>query len=146
MDDPIRKILKLLLSREACRMAFISWYVILFFLSSLPGEANPQHQIFFADKIAHFLYFAIGSTAFMLTLSQKPSKNHSPLFIFLACIFMASLVGVYDEWHQTFTPNRDGNSSGDLIANITGGAFGYLIGCWCTGKFIASTHHLASKR
>jgi VanZ family protein len=56
---------------------------------------------------------------------------------------MIAIVGAYDEWHQTFTPNRDGNSSGDFVANLAGGAFGYCVVLWCKGKSIISLDHLA---
>ena len=143
MARPLRKIPKLILKRQLCRVIFISWFIALFALSSIPGKAEAQLQILFADKVAHLIFFAVGSAAFTLTLTQHPWRKHSSSFLFGACMIMTSVVGGYDEWHQTFTPNRDGNSPGDLVANLGGGVIGYCAGLWCKGKFIISSHHLA---
>ncbi len=117
-----------LTNRRNCRVLFFAWFVMLFILSSIPGHQDPQRNVIFADKIAHVVYFSIGSTFFMLTLSQSSLPPRSQLHLFISCILMTSAVGIYDEWHQTFTPNRDGNSLGDIFANVTGGALGYLAG------------------
>jgi VanZ family protein len=128
MFNSIRRIQLSLTSRRSCRIAFIAWFVTLFALSSIPGNAEPEKSIIFADKIAHAIYFTVGSAAFMMTMAQSSSYSYSRLKLFIYCIIMAASVGVYDEWHQTFTENRDGNSPGDILANLTGGALGYLVG------------------
>ncbi len=117
-----------LTNRRNCRVLFLAWFFILFILSSIPGLQDSQRNVVFADKIAHAAYFSIGSTFFMLTLAQSSSPPRSQLHLFISCILMTSAVGIYDEWHQTFTLNRDGNSIGDIFANVTGGALGYLAG------------------
>ena len=117
-----------LTNRRNCRILFLAWFVMLFILSSIPGLQDPQRNVIFADKIAHAAYFSFGATFFMLTLAQSSSPPRSQLNLFISCILMTSAVGIYDEWHQTFTPNRDGNSLGDIFANVTGGALGYLAG------------------
>ena len=144
MTRTLRKILKLILKRELCRALFISWFIALFVLSSIPGKAEARVQFLYADKIAHLIFFAIGSTAFTLTLTQHPLRKHSSSFIFGACMSMTAVVGVYDEWHQTFTAGRDGNSLGDFVANLAGGVLGYCAVWWWKGKSIISLHHLAS--
>lgn len=37
---------------------------------------------------------------------------------------MGGLVGIIDEYHQTFTPGRTGNDLGDWIADILGSIAG----------------------
>lgn len=139
MNNCMRKLLKCALKRECCRGAFIIWFIVLFGLSSIPGKIDPQIKILLADKIVHVIYFSIGSTALMLTLSQHPSRHYSLPILFLACIAMAGVVGAFDEWHQTFTPNRDGNSIGDFLANLTGGALGFCAGLWGKKRIINSS-------
>ena len=145
MHHHIRKLLKSALKREVCRAAFITWYVLLFVLSSIPGREAPKLEFLLSDKIAHTIYFCIGSTALLLTLLQHPSRHYSLPCVFLACVAMACVVGGFDEWHQTFTPNRDGNSPGDLLANLTGGALGFCVGLWVK-KHIINPHDLASQQ
>ncbi|MCP4849224.1 MAG: hypothetical protein GY899_14880 [Verrucomicrobiaceae bacterium] len=111
----------------------------------MPGNDTPQLAILIGDKIVHTIYFALGSAAFMLTLMQHPWRNYSMVVIFLSGMAMALVVGVFDEWHQTFTPNRHGNSPGDIMANLTGGIVGFyaaLLG----KKFIIQPHDLASQK
>ena len=40
---------------------------------------------------------------------------------------MALAVGIFDEWHQSTTPGRDGNSVGDVIADVVGGVIGFFL-------------------
>ena len=128
MFSSIRAAQLYLTSRRTCRMAFIAWFVTLFGLSSIPGNAEPEKSFIFADKIAHAIYFTLGSAAFMMTMAQSSPDRCSRLKLFIYCIIMALSIGIYDEWHQTFTENRDGNSLGDILANLTGGVLGYLVG------------------
>ncbi len=128
MNSAIKKTLQHYLNRELCRAVFILWFINLFIFSSIPGTAHPQITLLISDKIAHTIYFALGSAAFMLMLLQHPSRHYSMPMLFLACMTMSLVVGVFDEWHQTFTPNRHGNSLGDILANLTGGALGFCAG------------------
>jgi len=141
----LKKIIHNSLKRDVCRTVFIAWFINLFVFSSIPGSAAPQLTLLIGDKIAHAGYFALGSSAFMLTLLQNPSRHYSMPIIFSACMAMALVVGVFDEWHQTFTPNRHGNSLGDILANLAGGALGFCAGLWAK-KLTIKPHDLATKQ
>lgn len=131
--------------RGTWRISFILWFVLLFILSSLHGSPLPASKIIFSDKIAHAGYFTVGSAVFLLALSQQSRKNHSPAFLLFACVSMAAVVGWFDEWHQSFTPHRDGNSLGDWLANLIGGALGFYTGRYCQ-RYINSRPALASRQ
>jgi hypothetical protein len=78
----------------------------LFFLGSQPfavGLFQPPY-----DKLAHFAAF--GCMALLLTLA---SVGRWPL----AVVAAVTLVGVLDEWHQTWLPGRSADM-GDLAADF----------------------------
>lgn len=82
-----------------------------------------------SDKIAHACYFTAGAAAFALALGLALATNVSlsKARLLLACLVMAALVGAFDEWHQSHTPGRDGNSLGDWIADVLGGLLGFWL-------------------
>lgn len=139
-----QNLIELAVRQRTWCIIFILWFVLLFILSSLPGGPNPTPRILFSDKIAHAAYFTVGSAAFLLALSQQSQKNHSPAFLLFACVSMAAVVGWFDEWHQSFTPRRDGNSLGDWLANLSGGAIGFYTGRYCQ-RYINRRRVLASR-
>jgi VanZ family protein len=82
------------------------------------------------DKVAHTVYFTSGSAAlcWALTLRGGWRFGSNKLLVFGCCVVMAAVVGVFDEWHQSFTPGREGNDLGDWIADLVGGVLGCLLG------------------
>jgi VanZ family protein len=138
-------LLEFALKRGTWRILFILWFVLLFILSSLPGAPVPSPRLIFSDKIAHAAYFTVGSTAFLLALSPQSRMNYSPAFLLFACVSMAAVVGWFDEWHQSFTPRRDGNSLGDWLANLSGGVLGFYTGRCCQ-RYINNLTALASRQ
>lgn len=108
------------------------WFAILFVLSSISLSLPSVPKITYIDKFEHALYFAAGSTCFHLGLRLlKPQRR----FLFALCltVLFCALVGAFDEFHQTFTPNRSGNDPGDWLADIIGGFLGSF-----TGTFLFS--------
>ena len=106
-------------------LAFASWFVVLFILSSVPGERLHPPPYSWTDKVVHVAAFLVGS--FLLAsacfCSGKSSLLKSAIFAFIVMV----LIGVGDEFHQSFTPGRSGNDRGDLAAD----AIGALIGIAC---------------
>jgi VanZ family protein len=101
---------------------------LLFALSSYSkAPAGTPDFFMWSDKVAHAIYFTAGSAAlyWALTLGSIDAKS---LLAPTACLLAAALVGWFDEWHQTFTPGRSGNDLGDWIADMIGGALGYILG------------------
>ncbi|CAN5913650.1 hypothetical protein BH11VER1_BH11VER1_28140 [soil metagenome] len=103
------------------------WFAVLFVLSSISLALPPGPQITHIDKVEHTLYFMAGSTCLHLGLRLfKPRWGF--LFALGLTVLFCALVGAFDEFHQTFTPNRSGNDPGDWLADVVGGFIGSFIG------------------
>jgi VanZ family protein len=102
------------------------WFVSLSILSSfaLPGDLNAPIDHF--DKIAHFGFFFGGSGLLSAYLYRRNPDQPNWLKLILTAILVISLIGVLDEFHQSFTPNRFGNDPWDLLADVLGATAGAL--------------------
>lgn len=106
--------------------AFVIWFLSLWILSSfaLPGDLNAPIDNF--DKIAHFGFFFGGSGLLCAYLYRRnPDQPNWPKLI-LTAILVIALIGVLDEFHQSFTPERSGNDPFDLLADVLGATVGAL--------------------
>ncbi|HMS66189.1 MAG TPA: VanZ family protein [Ignavibacteria bacterium] len=100
--------------------------MIIFILSSIPGEEFPKVDFEFSDKIVHVIIYAILFALFFYSLKnqskyvklQKHSLNYALLF--------TSVYGMSDEIHQYFVPNRSCEFA-DWIADIAGALIVYFI-------------------
>jgi VanZ family protein len=104
--------------------AFLGWFATLWALSSSSAPVRELPGIPHIDKVAHFGFFLGGAgllCAWMFLLD--PENPRWPRLVTTAVTVLA-LVGWLDEFHQTFTPGRSGNS----LADWTADAFGALIG------------------
>lgn len=107
---------------------FLTWAVSLFILSSL-SKALPDGgpEIPHLDKIVHFGYFMGGAFMFATwMLLRKGTRTPLRLRIILPFAVFA-LIGMLDEYHQTFTPGRSGNDPFDWLADILGSLTGILL-------------------
>lgn len=103
------------------------WFAILFALSSISLKFPPGPQITYADKFQHALYFTIGATC--LHVGLRLSKTQwGLLFVLGLTVLFCALIGAFDEFHQTFTPNRSGNDPADWLADVLGGFIGSGLG------------------
>jgi VanZ family protein len=96
------------------------WPVLLaatiFFASSRSQIAAPP-GIPFLDKIVHFGVYGLLATLAVRVFfhARRPGRN------MLIAIALASLYGVSDEFHQSFTPGRSVELA-DWVADTTGAA------------------------
>jgi len=100
------------------------WGALLVFLSSTPGAGGPILVFNHFDKVLHTVYFSGGG--FLLTgwlYFRKPERPSWKRILTISIIAIAA-IGVLDEWHQSFTPNRSGNDLGDMLADLLGGILG----------------------
>ena len=105
---------------------YLVWFVVLFVLSEQHGDAVKVQTFPHSDKVAHACYFAIGATLLGVgALARDPQFPRRVLFVVLVVAGLA--VGVFDEWHQSFTPGRDGNSPGDIAADVLGSVIGFFV-------------------
>ena len=106
---------------------YIIWAVVLYGLSSLP--ALPGIGISHIDKVEHAVYFAVGHFAFgmALVLKLEPNRRIQWLTIAAVVVVTAGIVGILDEWHQSFTRGRYGNDVGDILADTSGGIIASIL-------------------
>ncbi|HSJ01297.1 MAG TPA: VanZ family protein [Verrucomicrobium sp.] len=108
-------------------LCVLAWFTLLFYLSSRRMPEIPGPEIPNVDKIIHCLYFAGGATCLYVGLRLKyPAKKAG--FAFGAAVLFCAIIGLGDEFHQTFTPGRMGNDPLDWMADVAGGFLGAGIG------------------
>jgi VanZ family protein len=103
----------------------VIWAVTLWFLSA--GDPTPEDapKIPHLDKVAHFTYFFGGGAALAACLGLSWS-HWSRFRVFAIVTIVFCILGRLDEYHQSFTPGRSGNDTGDWIADIMGASVGAL--------------------
>jgi VanZ family protein len=107
--------------------AFVVWTAVLFFLSGRTGEETKLPPIPYSDKVCHFGYFFGGGGligAFFYCLRPRYPRWGR---IILQVAIVIGLIGIIDEYHQTFTPGRSGNDPLDWTADVLGGICGGLV-------------------
>jgi len=92
------------------------------YLSSLPGNDPLLRTFQFNDKIKHFIaYFTLG-ISFCLWIPNKKWLEKPAVWGALI-VFICTIFGICDEFHQSFVPGRSGNDLGDIAADFGGGLF-----------------------
>ena len=111
------------------------WFVALFLLSSMP-KLPPGPEIPYEDKILHAVYYSIGAGCFYL--ARRFGKHpRSGVRAMLAAVLFCMAVGAFDEFHQSFVPNRSGNDPYDWLADTLGGFLGSLFG-WAAWRIVGT--------
>ncbi len=122
---PDTRVLNARPGRKRVKWSFVAAYAFLiFFLSSL---SNPSPvsipDIFMADKLLHFIEYAIFGFLLFAALYEGMAVKKA---VFLSFI-MATIYGATDEFHQYFVADRDSDLF-DLLADSIGGAAGAAAG------------------
>ncbi len=112
--------------------AWLTWFSVLWHLSSITPQIKDAPQIPHLDKLAHFCYFMAGGFCIANTLFLKINKSSNWTQILIISILIGASAGAIDEFHQTFTPGRTGNCYGDWIADTLGTTAGayYCLLMW----------------
>ena len=107
--------------------AFLGWAAVLWVLSDGPIPVREGPEIPGLDKILHFGYFfgGAGLLSAALFLLHRSEPNWPALMV-LVVIVLAG-VGLLDEWHQSWIPERSGNDPGDWLADVYGSLAGTLV-------------------
>lgn len=112
-------------------VGFLIWFVTLWFLSSQPTpELEDGYKIPHLDKVLHFGYFLGGAgllSAVLYLLPRRPPRRPGWDTIHVCVIVVITLIGVLDEWHQSWYPFRSGNDAADLAADFLGAVAGTLL-------------------
>lgn len=102
------------------------WFGVLFAASSQAGLLPPM---FFTwqDKVEHASYFCAGGLCFHFALRLMFPQMPITRAMILTIAF-CSIIGMTDEFHQSFVPGRSGNDVWDWTADTLGGLIAALIG------------------
>jgi len=99
--------------------------IALFTLSTLPGNDPLLNSFNFSDKIEHFIaYFVLGVTFCMWIPNKKWLAK--PFACGLFIVFLCTLFGASDEYHQSFVPGRSCDIY-DLATDFAGGIVAVLV-------------------
>lgn len=113
----------------------VVWFCGLFIASSI-SKLPPGPKIANFDKIEHTVFYAAGAACFYLARRFKSAPASGRLALVLTVIFCMA-VGAFDEFHQSFVPNRSGNDPCDWLADTLGGFIGSLFG-WLIFRVLKS--------
>ena len=107
---------------------FVLWFVVLNLLSH-GDKFHPPGSFPFdiphLDKIVHFGFFFGGAGLLSAALFLKKRPAWGRLILIVTATL--SLIGVWDEFHQSFFANRTGNDPGDWLADTLGALSGALV-------------------
>ena len=103
------------------------WFVVLFILSNTSNLHPPGPEFEYKDKVLHALYYSMGGAWFFAGM-RLFNPTRSALMTAVFTVLFCSTVGIFDEWHQSFIPNRSGNDFGDWCADTFGGVLGSSFG------------------
>ena len=119
------KVLNANSGRKKMKWSLVAAYAILIFiLSSLSNPSPvPIPDIFMADKLIHFIEYAILGFLLFAALYEGMAVRKA---VFLSFV-MATIYGATDEFHQYFVADRDSDLF-DLLADSIGGAAGAAVG------------------
>ena len=102
-----------------------AWATVLYVISTLSGFGGVT-SFTFADKLAHFVLYAVLGVALAWGVSRSPRVVSHGLVLVAGALY-----GVTDEWHQMHVPGRTPEIA-DWVADITG----LLIGYWMTLRIV----------
>lgn len=108
---------------------FALWFIVLNLLSHgdrfhPPGSFNLL-DIPHIDKIVHFGYFFGGGGLLSAALFFGKSLTWKRLTLIVT--LSLAVIGVWDEFHQSFFANRTGNDPADWLADVIGAFCGALV-------------------
>jgi len=104
----------------------ILYCLLIFILSSLPGEDFPKVDFEFSDKIVHLIIYAVLYVLFFYSLKNQSKYVKLQKFALEYSVLFTSLYGATDELHQYFVTNRSCEFN-DWLADTAGAIIMYFI-------------------
>jgi VanZ family protein len=104
------------------------WAVIIFVLSSIPGDSIPHVAALRYDKVVHALVYAVLGGLVFVALSYHSSLSKRRLVALAAVLALG--YGLSDEFHQLFVRNRSADlydAMADGIGGLVGAALAALV-------------------
>lgn len=110
-------------------MPLAFYWLVIFILTSLPGNSIPKMILGFSDKAKHLGAYLVLSFLLNFALhfqnKYKILNKHSARFTLL----IISIYGFLDEIHQIFIPGRYFEWF-DFLSDLIGGLIGIFISQW----------------
>lgn len=108
--------------KQILKYSLILWVGVIWYISSLPGDALPTIDALHFDKLAHTSVYLIMSILLFINYNKGQFHKLSRYDVLILAVIMASL----DESHQFFIKFR-AVSALDLSANLFGIFLGYFL-------------------
>lgn len=103
------------------------WSIAIFILLIIPGKELPKGpEVPSLDKIIHALLFGMQVWLWCVYLKNSP-KRLSNVWSFFLIFLVSSTYGIAMEYVQKYLVVNRAFELGDIIADITGSAIGWLV-------------------
>jgi len=99
--------------------ALISYCAAIFIQSSFPSDSFPSVGFEFADKLVHFIIYAVLFVLFFYSLKNQSKNVKLQKYPLEFALLFTVIYGMTDEIHQYFVPNRSCEFS-DWVADALG--------------------------
>ncbi len=105
----------------------IIYGLVIFLLSSVPGMKLPEYGFLRADKLLHFLEYALFAILIFRSFSQlfRKQKFH---YVIVVSSFFLILFALLDEYYQKYIPGRESDVA-DVILDVLGASL-ILFSLW----------------
>lgn len=106
-------------------LPLILFLLLIFVMSSLPGETISGISFKFSDKILHAGAYFVLYFLFHHSLSKQEKFGFIKENAFLLAFLFTLLYAASDEFHQMYNPTRNADVY-DLVADAVGGFIAYF--------------------
>lgn len=106
--------------------ALIFYCLLIFILSSIPGENFPKIDFEFSDKIVHVIIYSVLFALFYFSLKNQHKNVKLHKFSLEYSLLFTAIYGMTDEIHQYFVTNRSCEFY-DWAADVAGGLIVFSI-------------------
>jgi VanZ family protein len=103
----------------------VAWMAVIFRLSAIPGSNLPGRF----SSLGHFVVYAV--LGMLLVFALQPRRQ--PAQVIVIAVFIATIYGVSDEFHQSFVPMRTPDVADwgvDTLGAFAGAAVATLLVRW----------------
>ena len=118
-------------------LPLIAYGAIILMVSSIPNLKSPELRILAADKVAHFLEYALFALLAHRSISHYKGEARYNLTFYLSFSLLA-LFAFFDEFLQHWTPGRTPDPL-DYLSDLIGGTIVLLYLRWRQGRSAISS-------
>lgn len=115
--------------KKIWHLMLIVYCLLIFILSSVPGEKLPNVDFEFSDKFVHIIEYSILYILFFYSLKNQSKYVKLQNYALEFAVLFTSLYGITDEIHQYFVLNRSCEFL-DWVADTAGALLMYFIIRW----------------